>query len=346
MKFRTKGPLLFLLILAIACSALRVAVEARASSKGPEANVPERITGSEQDDRNASEGCILDFPPGRSLEVLFHFHPGPGWEVLMDTPLQIFAGVDGPTKVSTGTDVTLLLSDEDIGDLKFLGEMKTKCLSAIFIEARLPATFLDTDGLRTLRRLKGVKRFGLDNVRVHDEVLLDCLPADSLESIRLARLPITDKSMRALKDLKHLRELVLEGIDISDKGLQFLEYHRRLEELRISKIRIRGAGIKYLAKIPTLKRIEISENLLSRDAFTSLAEIKSLEELTLRSVDIDDRGAAALCDMRTLKSLYVWNAVMSDKAVQRLKEKLPNCKIYIDAKPSVPVNPRTGVPIS
>ena len=112
-----------------------------------------------------------------------------------------------------------------------------------------------------------------------------------------------------------------------------LEGLTALEELRIAGIPITDEGMKHLSGLTALRVLQIYDDQanVGDSGVSALKDMRRLEYLWI-SGPITDRGLGQLEHLESLRFLYARSRMISDAAVQYLKQKLPILQeVRIDA---------------
>lgn len=124
-----------------------------------------------------------------------------------------------------------------------------------------------------------------------------------LETLTVARRPVTPAGLKELAGCKELRKLVLSNTKLTDDALAELAGFANLRDLNLLGCPIRGAGLKHLAKLP------------------------ALQTLSLAGTALDDDGLAVLSELKQLETLNLLGTKVSPEAVATLRKALPGCQI-------------------
>ncbi len=77
--------------------------------------------------------------------------------------------------------------------------------------------------------------------------------------LQMAKLPVTDETLRYLQGMSQLRELDLNDTKVTDEGLATLAELPRLEDLRLARTAITDAGFqKHLAAKESLRKLDLT----------------------------------------------------------------------------------------
>jgi internalin A len=121
------------------------------------------------------------------------------------------------------------------------------------------------DHMRLLMRLMFVPRdkgqkgdIPAFRLRAWQAGLLPKLPEPQVPfGLDLTKLPLTDRWLVDLRELKNLQALNLAGKEVTDAGLKELAGLQNLQWLELWHTKITGAGLKELAALKNLQRLEL-----------------------------------------------------------------------------------------
>jgi serine/threonine protein kinase/Leucine-rich repeat (LRR) protein len=115
----------------------------------------------------------------------------------------------------------------------------------------------------------------------------------ALALLDLSDRPITDSDLQAIKDLKHLRRLVLDRTNIHGQGLVYLQ---RLPQLKELSLNCRSLDLLIIESggFSKLERLSLSKSSISDSAIEHLIKLDGLKELDLTETKVTSMGIAAL----------------------------------------------------
>jgi hypothetical protein len=178
--------------------------------------------------------------------------------------------------------------------------------------------------------------------------------ADGRFSVTCQRTKNTDKILKRVRQLAHVRSIVLNETDVTDRGLSGLAELTGLEALRIGVGRqITDAGLAELARLQDLKELalvgtrvtdegmkhvaalrglrQLSVSDVSDAGFHQLRQLAGLEQLELLRADITPAGVEDLQALRQLRSLALIGCHLSDANLDELRRGLPDCRMTVAA---------------
>ncbi len=136
--------------------------------------------------------------------------------------------------------------------------------------------------------------FGFSSIVKLEVMLDDVLKLNTLQSLNLNGLSVTDQQLSRLKALPHLRELWLESAAITDAGISHLAAWRELVSLKVARTKITDTAVASLAELKTLETLDLSHTQTTDESVQHLKTLQRLKSLNLRNTSITAEGAAEL----------------------------------------------------
>jgi hypothetical protein len=131
---------------------------------------------------------------------------------------------------------------------------------------------IEGDGLKHLRYLKKLRHLDLSNTQVTDRRLVDLRNLTGLGRIDIPNnRQLNGAFLEYVKDLPHLKDLVLRGSGITDAGLTHLEHCDGLESLMLDRTKVTEAGLSSLRRLPNLRSLDLSD-LLTNESVVRVRE--------------------------------------------------------------------------
>src|ERR1019366_2204443 len=152
---------------------------------------------------------------------------------------------------------------------------------------------------RTLVRLQTIapclEDLRISAAQITDDALIDLLrKQQSLRSLTLNRMAVTDKSMAEVGKLKELWYLGLSRTKITDKGLAQLVGLSKLESIYLPNTEISDAGMKEIKNLKSLRSVILDGTKVTDDGIQELCELKNLGLLGVNSTKVTEAGKAAM----------------------------------------------------
>lgn len=156
---------------------------------------------------------------------------------------------------------------------------------------------------------------------------LSLLDDDELKIVRLTNTDATDEGLAHLERLPRLEILLIDGgRSITNTGIENLGVHPHLRELTLLGTQVTHVGVEHLPKLfPNIESLTISG--LDDTALAHLPKLQALTSLDLKNCHISDDGADQLGKLNNLRSLFLLECEIKELVVERLKQKLPNCRV-------------------
>lgn len=163
---------------------------------------------------------------------------------------------------------------------------------------------------------------------------------------------VTDAVLDHLRDSKNLKHLAIqyatrftgEGLadhpaastltvvsflasGITDKGIAAIARCPELTFVRLTLAKAEDEAFALLAGLPKLETLDVVNTAFGDKAAAAISPLESLAALDLSQTAITDRGLAALAGMKSLRTLSLTGCDVSEKAVEELRQALPDCRI-------------------
>ncbi|HEY9679681.1 MAG TPA: hypothetical protein V6C76_16885 [Drouetiella sp.] len=141
-----------------------------------------------------------------------------------------------------------------------------------------------------------------------------------------ARLLVRLGEIDSINSSPNFKTLDLKGEPVGAGTLADLQSNHSVENLNLSQTYVGTNGLSFLEGMP-LKSLDLSFTRTTPSALRSPEKISTLEDLNLRGTDMNDSAAMALRRFASLKHLDVRNTKISSKAIEWLKQQMPNTTI-------------------
>lgn len=171
------------------------------------------------------------------------------------------------------------------------------------------------------------------------------LPATkfTLTVIDFYRVPVTDAGFECLRDLAHLKELILSNTDVSDavlvhvkglksltgiwlqntkvtsNGLAHLHELHDLSELVLTGTAVKDSGLHHLSTLKNLTGLQLSSTGVTNAGLVHLRQLKKLVSLGLHQTGVTDAGLLLLKEHENLKQLFLSGTGVTDTGLQHLQ---------------------------
>ncbi|MFA6239951.1 MAG: hypothetical protein WC655_03435 [Candidatus Hydrogenedentales bacterium] len=310
---------------------------------------------------------VVRFPEDRSVGELTvrDWTYDPSVPVSGENPWQGLAQAKGEVTVPPGKELRLQVNPGQALDLSPLARLNAHDLQAIYLGN---TTASDAD-LVHLRGLTGLRYLNVAETKVTGAGLASLPRLTSLEELTVNGLDLGDVGRNYIVSRPLLRDLQADGIGATDEWLAALSEHTEMKFLTLDyNTALTDAGLKHLGKLKSLVDLFVSYTVLTDKGLAELQTIPTLERLWMEGTAISDSGMAgfssmpqitgiglaktritdkaleALKENKRLKKIDITAcADLSDKAIQSLREALPNCTVETtgdvsDLPPASPVS--------
>jgi Leucine-rich repeat (LRR) protein len=194
------------------------------------------------------------------------------------------------------------------------------------------------EGTAAVKGWKHLKSLDLRGTKITDSTLEFLAGVPTLEHLDIGWAQITDTGFDHLTPLTNLRWLTMGGNKLTDTALQFLRQMPQIEYLDIGgtqrtdsglwSLLLTRAGMEAVAAVTELRELRMAGTPATTQALEFLAPLKKLERLNLQGCkQLKDDAATVLASFKHLRSLDLKDSGISDKAVAKLREALPQTQI-------------------
>lgn len=138
----------------------------------------------------------------------------------------------------------------------------------------------------------------------------------------------TEKGLNALKELPHLRRLVLSKSELTLSQAGAIAGCKELRDLRIPGAGLSDFELSSLKKLTLLEQLDLSENAQVTDK--GMATVKTFERLRalyLAKTSITDKGLAELKGLDGLRTLFVGGTKVTADAAEKFADDMPNLRV-------------------
>jgi len=239
-------------------------------------------------------------------------------------------GVERLRKDRPGLEISLSLSfdyDTEMTQVKGL-----PCVTSL----QLSRSKVTDAGLAYVDGLTSLRYLGLTRTPVTDTGLAHLQGLHALNDLDLDDTQIGDEGIAHLKDLTALDTLRLRNTYVGDAGLAYLPGMKSLEMLFLDGTQISDAGLVHLKDLKSLVVLFLGQTNISGPGLACLKGLTSLDHLDLAGTPLTDAAAEHLKEMTWLHVLSINPAGMSDKAVEELRQALPDCSLRMQKEQFVP----------
>jgi hypothetical protein len=137
----------------------------------------------------------------------------------------------------------------------------------------------------------------------------------------------TEKGYANLKELPHLRRLVLAASVQTPKTVPLLAECAELRQLALAAAGLSDAEVVPLKKLKNLEMLDLSDNATITDkAMTTVKELERLEVLYFSNTQVGDRGLYELKPLDGLRTIYATNTKVTAEAAMKFADEMPNLR--------------------
>ncbi|MDB5391652.1 MAG: hypothetical protein JWM11_7298, partial [Planctomycetaceae bacterium] len=147
-------------------------------------------------------------------------------------------------------------------------------------------------------------------------------------SLDLRSIPVTDRDLEQIANLKDLDSLDLFATKLTDRGMKELPGLWRLSSLDLHSTDISNDGVNQLSKCENLKNLNLGKTHISDEGLESISRLQHLTELDLSQTNVTVGGLASLINMRDLTRLNLTGVKLTTDEIRVLSQDLPKgCEI-------------------
>ena len=162
------------------------------------------------------------------------------------------------------------------------------------VSVDLRDTKADDDDARLLGRLPAVEHVGLAKTNITDEALATVGRLSGLRSLSLIETRITDRGMAHLEPLE-LESLSLWKTDVTDRGVKHLRNMKSLRNLVLDETRITNACLEDVGRLTNLEEwLGLTQTQITDDGLHHLTRLKKLQNLNLIGTNVSNDGLRKL----------------------------------------------------
>jgi serine/threonine protein kinase/Leucine-rich repeat (LRR) protein len=143
--------------------------------------------------------------------------------------------------------------------------------------------------------------------------------AEGLVSLDLSNTSLSDGDSLRLKELTHLRHLVLEGTIFDGPNLERVGDLTNLEELVLSGTKTTDADLAGLGGLIKLTSLELDRTQVTDIGLAHVSGLRALKTLTLKKTAVTDAGLTHLEGLSNLKKLVLEGTRVSDDGLAHLR---------------------------
>ena len=184
------------------------------------------------------------------------------------------------------------------------------------------------DYLPSVRDMPEVEMLTFHGSPTSDATVAVLKNARRLTNLNFDQCSLTDSGLSHLQPLQNLTQLSIVGAPITDEGLQALAGMGKLQGLSLLGSEIEGFGLGYLPSSIRWLALEVPAREVAE-----FVKLPNLEELMLSFTTVSEEGIDGLVKMQSLRQLDLFKTSISDAGLSRLRQSMPNCRIYVHTSP-------------
>ncbi|MDB5311019.1 MAG: hypothetical protein JWO38_5221 [Gemmataceae bacterium] len=108
--------------------------------------------------------------------------------------------------------------------------------------------------------------------------------------LMLTLRPVTGPDLAALRDLRPLHRLLLDGSPVTDDGVAYLGELEELEVLNLTGSKVTDAGLVHLQGLKNLKQLSLRRTRVTDAGLVHLRRLTGLKLLNLSETGVTGRG--------------------------------------------------------
>jgi hypothetical protein len=163
------------------------------------------------------------------------------------------------------------------------------------------------DDIRDVGLLAKVGGFWVNGSSFTDRGVRHLAALRHLRFLEVTRASITDAAMADIARMSELTDLRLIGVPITDVGIAKLAHLDRLVELQLDSTGLTDAGVQEICRIKTLQALSLSRTGITDASFDSLKSLSNLVEVNLAFTEFSyDMAYQLLLANPRLESIYPW----------------------------------------
>jgi Leucine-rich repeat (LRR) protein len=161
---------------------------------------------------------------------------------------------------------------------------------------------------------------------------------NTLESLDIGFVQVTDVGLDQLSSLSNLKELMLGGNKLSDVGLQSLRQLAGLTYLDLGgaqrtdsglwSVSITDSGMEAIATLRNLHHLRLSGTSVSGRSLEKLKELKLLERIDLQDCKhVGDEAIPTFSSLASLRVIDLTGTHVTAEGIASLRRAHPQCRI-------------------
>ncbi|MCA9119649.1 MAG: protein kinase [Planctomycetaceae bacterium] len=180
---------------------------------------------------------------------------------------------------------------------------------------------LNDEELRVLQEIDTLTLVSLNANTGLTDAVLDSLIAskETLVTLQLGGVQITDKGAARLAEFRHLTNLDLDGTQITDTGVEHLMRLPRLVDVVLARTAITDKAAEHLSKMASLTKLSIHGTKITDAGLEKLARLLKLRSISVYDITTD-RSVELLAGMKALEMLEIGGPQLTDAGMVHLEQ--------------------------
>ena len=130
------------------------------------------------------------------------------------------------------------------------------------------------------------------------------------------------------RHFRKVRSVGLSDTQVTDTGLAQVGELTSLKGVSLGGTQVTDAGLVHLKGLIKLEWLDLNGTQITDDGLVHLKTLSGLKALGLARTRVTDAGLLHLKELAKLGSLELGVTQVTDEGVQKLRQVLPDCKIY------------------
>ena len=163
-------------------------------------------------------------------------------------------------------------------------------------------------------------------IEISDRDLQRLVGISHVETLDLARQPISAAGLAAFSVCSELKELLMNGSGIQTDAIPTVLKFQKLESFMFPLMNC-DTWAEQISTLPMLRKVNAYRCDITDKGVASLSKLPRLEELILSDCGVSDASLKELSKTATLKSLNLYSELITLPGIAQLQQALPECNI-------------------
>jgi hypothetical protein len=126
-----------------------------------------------------------------------------------------------------------------------------------------------------------------------------------------------------------VQDIDLVGNDITGADVNRIAVFADLETLQlIAPFKVKDEDLACLQSLPRLTALDLMHTPIGDSGVEHISRIETLKSLRLSHTRITDKSLEYLARLKNLETLYIEGTRLTHAAVERFRQRRPNCKVH------------------